>query len=148
MADLVQQESLQNTRGLNWANANECWKSGENIITSKNKKMKAKLFASIICLFIVINLQAKNLETYDSIIATGDTLTVFNHSFPVMQDAEGFRFIQAQKMNGKPYRVPVWEKTGDKFEGHDVYRYKNNGYFYYGLSKHGFPNYQWLIKQK
>ena len=110
--------------------------------------MKAKLLLAILSVVFTIKIYAKNPETYDSIIATGDTLTVFNRQFPIMQDASGFRFVQAEKLNGKSYRVPVWEKTGEKFEGNDIYKYKSNGYFIYGISKHGFPNYQWLIKER
>ena len=110
--------------------------------------MKVHILLAILCLVFTIKISAKKPETYDSIITTGDTLTVCNHQFPILKDATGFRFIQAKKLNGRPYRVPVWEKTGDKFEGHDIYKYKSNGYFYYGLSKHGFPKYQWLRKER
>lgn len=109
--------------------------------------MKTKLFVAMLCSLFTINAWAKSPKTHDSITATGDTLTVFGKQFKIMQDDTGFKFVQAEKLNGKDYRVPVWNKTEDTINGHDIYMYKSNGYFYYGLSRHGYPCYIWLIKQ-
>ena len=76
-----------------------------------------------------------------------DTLEISGMQYPVLMDEAGRKYVQCYKLNGKPYRCPIWEKTGEKFEGQDVYKYKRNGYFYYGISRHGYPMYVWLIKQ-
>jgi hypothetical protein len=110
--------------------------------------MKIKFLLAAICLLFTINSQANSPTDKSNSVFTGDTLVVSGHSFPIMQSNEGEKYIQCKKLNGKPYEIPVWENTGDKFEGRDVYKYKNNGYFYYGLSKHGFPCYVWLIKER
>jgi len=111
--------------------------------------MKAKLLLAIFCLIFTINSKAESNDSDTSKAkTTADTLTVYGRQFPIMESEDGARFIQCKKRNGKPYRVPVWEKTGDKYNGHDIYRYKGKDvYFFYGLSKHGYPMYSWLIRQ-
>lgn len=111
--------------------------------------MKSILLFAIICVCFTINAKAKSDTNSTGASFTGDTLTVNGRHFPIMKSEDGQLFVQAKKRNGKPYRVPVWEKTGDKYNGHDIYRYKGKDvYFFYGLSKHGYPMYHWLIKYK
>jgi hypothetical protein len=104
--------------------------------------MKQLILLAILCAIFTINSRATEAKS------TGDSLYVAGINYPILQDDSGERFVQCYKTNGKPYRAKVWHKTGDKFNGHDIYRYKRKSYFYYGISRHGYPMYVWLIKNK